>query len=807
MANIAGGSIIWKLDVDDGQFKRKLAEASSETKGFGEKSNSATSMANKGFQTLANVGIAAVAGAAIAATALIVKNLGNAVQRVDTLNNFPKVMSNLGYTTDEASAAIKTLDLGVRGLPTPLSGIASALQNIAPSSKSLSAATDLTLALNNALLAGGQSADIQATAMTQFSQAISKGRPDMLEWRSLAVAMPGQLDQIGQSLGYGRGEWQKMAKDVSEGVLPFEAVKDAIVKLNKDGLGQFPSFAEQAKNASGGLNTAITNANTAITRGIANVIQAIGTTNITNAIVGIGNAFETALKGVVSFIKVLQETPGLFEIVTGALVGFGVALVVAMLTASPAIAAFGAAVASAAVAAAPFIAVGALIAGLAFLIQQNWDKISPVVDRVKQAFADFWETIKPLRDFIGNQLQSAFNSLVSIGIQLWDSLQPVVQVFKDLMKNEQFVEILKQVAIAIGVIVALPLATFVGLLVGALYVLANVLKWVSDNFETIKTVAMFIGAVVFGPLIAVVMGVIKTFQFLSDVFQQVLQAYNQYLAPFVNLVIAGVTGLYQVIASVFSAIFQIVWTIVSTLAQIVIVIFQAWFNFLRDKIFNPLFDFVVGIFNKISSAIMPPINAIINFIRDRFNEVYNLVVRPMQSAFNEAMATARRFADVGRDIIQGIVNGLRNAGGQVVDTVKRIAAESLDAVKRFFGIKSPSKVMADIGKNLMLGMANGIANTAGSVVSTAQSASSDILAGFGGNATLTPSIAGDGFTGTQRKTYSVNVVQNNSGIVAQSRSAWREINKDGIEAINEELRAKGLPELGGGTIGTGRSTV
>lgn len=807
MANIAGGSIIWKLDVDDGQFKRKLSEASSETKGFGEKSNSATSMANKGFQTLANVGIAAVAGAAIAATALIVKNLGNAVQRVDTLNNFPKVMSNLGYTTDEASAAIKTLDLGVRGLPTSLSGIASALQNIAPSSKSLSAATDLTLALNNALLAGGQSADIQATAMTQFSQAISKGRPDMLEWRSLAVAMPGQLDQIGQSLGYGRGEWQKMAKDVSDGVLPFESVKDAIVKLNKNGLGQFPSFAEQAKNASGGLNTAITNANTAITRGIANVIQAIGTTNITNAIVGIGNAFETALKGVVSFIKVLQETPGLLEIVTGALVGFGVALVVAMLIASPAIAAFGAAVASAAVAAAPFIAVGAVLAGIAFLIQQNWDKISPIVDRVKQAFVDFWETLKPIRDFIGDQLRLAFDSLVSIGKQLWENMQPLIQVFKDLMKNEQFVELMKQLAIAIGVIVALPLATFIGLLIGGLYILANVLKFVADHFETIKTVATIIGTVVFGPLILTIMGVIKAFQFLADIFAKVMEAYNTYLAPFVNFVIAGVTGLFQVIASVFNAIFQIVWTIVSTLVQIVIVIFQAWFNFLRDKIFNPLFDFVVGIFNKISSAVMPPINAIINFIRDRFNEVYNYVVRPMQNAFNEAMATARRFADVGRDIIQGIVNGLRNAGGQVVETVKRIAAESLDAVKSFFGIKSPSKVMADVGKNLMYGMANGISSAAGSVVNTAQSASNDILGGFGGNATLAPNIAGEGFTGAQRRTYVYNVTQNNSGIVAQSRSAWREINKDGIEAVNEELRAKGAPEIGGGYLGVGGSTI
>lgn len=807
MSNVAGGSIIWKLDVDDGQFKRKLAEASSEAKGFGEKTNSATSMASKGFQTLANVGIAAVAGAVIAATALIVKNLGNAVARVDTLNNFPKVMTNLGYTTEEAAAAIKTLDLGVRGLPTSLSGIASALQNIAPSSKSLSEATSLTLALNNALLAGGQSADIQATAMTQFSQAISKGKPDMLEWRTLAVAMPGQLDQIGQSLGYGRGEWQKMASDVSDGVLPFEKVKQAIVTLNKDGLGQFPSFAEQAKNASGGLNTALTNANTAITRGIANVIQALGTTQITSVIVGIGNAFETALKKVVAFINILKENPPLLAAVTGALIGFGVALVAAMLLASPAIAAFGAAMASAVVAAAPFIAIGAVLGGIAYLIQQNWDKISPIVDRVKQAFVDFWETLKPVRDFIGDQLRLAFDSLVSIGKQLWENMQPLIQVFKDLMKNEQFVELMKQLAIAIGVIVALPLATFIGLLIGGLYILANVLKFVADHFETIKTVATIIGAVVFGPLILTIMGVIKAFQFLADIFAKVMEAYNTYLAPFVNFVIAGLKAMFEVFASVFSAIFQIVWTIVSTLVQIVMVIFQAWFNFLRDKIFNPLFDVVSRVFSAIYSVVAPYVNAIVNFVRDRFNDFYRYVVDPVRNAFNTVVALANQFFNVGRDIIQGIVNGIKNNAGQVVETIKRIAADSLNAVKSFFGIKSPSKVMAEVGKNLMYGMANGISSAAGSVVSTAQSASSDILGGFGGNATLAPNIAGESFTGANRKYYTVNVSQNNSGIVARSRAEWRDINKDGIESLNEELRAKGLPEIGGGGLSTGGSTI
>jgi hypothetical protein len=197
----------------------------------------------------------------------------------------------------------------------------------------------------------------------------------------------------------------------------------------------------------------------------------------------------------------------------------------------------------------------------------------------------------------------------------------------------------------------------------------------------------------------------------------------------------------------------------------------------------------------------------INWLQDSATNAGRATAQAFVNMYNTISGLVGLFFRVGADIASGIVNGIRSGAGAVIDTIKRIAADSLNTVKAFFGIRSPSKVMADIGKNLMYGMANGISSAAGSVVSTAQSASSDILGGFGGNATLAPNIAGEGFTGANTKKYIVNVTQNNSGIVARSRSDWREINKDGIESINEELRAKGLPELGGGMLSTGGSTV
>ena len=82
------------------------------------------------------------------------------------------------------------------GLPTTLDQGASAVQRFTSANGDVEKSTDLFLALNNAILAGGASTEIQATALEQMSQAYAKGKPDMMEWRSLMTAMPAQLKQV-----------------------------------------------------------------------------------------------------------------------------------------------------------------------------------------------------------------------------------------------------------------------------------------------------------------------------------------------------------------------------------------------------------------------------------------------------------------------------------------------------------------------------------------------------------------------------------------------------------------------------------
>lgn len=204
------------------------------------------------------------------------QNLGSAITRVDTLNNFTNVMGNLGISAEDAEESINTLSKKLDGLPTTINEGALAVQRFTAANGNAKKSTDIYLALNNALLAGGASMEVQSNAMEQLNQAYAKGRPDAMEWRAMMTAMPGQLKQVAQHLGYTStaigGDLQKAIVD---GTLSMDDFMQAFVDLNKNGTGEFKSFEEQAKASTSGINTGMKNMKTAIVRGMANAIQSV----------------------------------------------------------------------------------------------------------------------------------------------------------------------------------------------------------------------------------------------------------------------------------------------------------------------------------------------------------------------------------------------------------------------------------------------------------------------------------------------------------------------------------------------------
>ena len=204
---------------------------------------------------------------------LITSSVDDAVKRVDALNNFPKVMSNLGIASKDAEKSIKKMSDKLAGLPTTLDQGALAVQRFTSANGDVKKSTDLFLALNNAILAGGAGAEIQSSALEQLSQAYAKGKPDMMEWRTAMTAMPAQLKQVAKAMGYVSAD--QLGEALREGTVSMDDFMNAIIKLNEEGIDGFQNFEEQARNSTGGIGTAITVAKTQVVKGVADMIGSL----------------------------------------------------------------------------------------------------------------------------------------------------------------------------------------------------------------------------------------------------------------------------------------------------------------------------------------------------------------------------------------------------------------------------------------------------------------------------------------------------------------------------------------------------
>ena len=300
MATQVGEAVI-RLSFDGKDVKASLEKVNQTVTSSGKQAG--TNWANA-WDTAVGV----VLSKALTKIASMISNqLDAAISRVDTLNRFPKMMANLGISANDAEDSITKMSESLQGLPTTLDSAASAVQRFTSKNGDVAKSTDLFLALNNAILAGGAPAQDQASALEQLSQAYAKGKPDMMEWRTAMQAMPAQLNQVAKAMGFGDNAATALGEALRNGNVSMEDFMSTIVKLNKTGVDGFLSFEEQAKNSTGGIGTAFTVMQSRITQGVAAIIDEIGAANIADSLIGIGNAIKNILKAVADVVGFITQ--------------------------------------------------------------------------------------------------------------------------------------------------------------------------------------------------------------------------------------------------------------------------------------------------------------------------------------------------------------------------------------------------------------------------------------------------------------------------------------------------------------------
>lgn len=199
---------------------------------------------------------------------------GDAVKQVDLFNNFPATMQAMGVSAKDSSAAFQTLKGYVAQVGGNLSQAAISVTRFTEVTRNVKASTAEFVGVNNALIAGGAGAEVQKNALEQLTQAYSRGKPQLIEWRSLMVAMPLQLSLVAKAMNLPNAN--ALGESLTKGKV---SMQDFITELTKLGTGTGP-IAQQAIARMQGIEFATNIMKNALTNGLAAIYQAVGRNNI-----------------------------------------------------------------------------------------------------------------------------------------------------------------------------------------------------------------------------------------------------------------------------------------------------------------------------------------------------------------------------------------------------------------------------------------------------------------------------------------------------------------------------------------------
>ena len=287
----------------------------------------------------------------------------------------------------------------------------------------------------------------------------------------------------------------------------------------------------------------------------------------------------------------------------------------------------------------------------------------------------------------------------------------------------------------------------------------------------ISTVVQIIGVVLYGTIMAIWNNVLVPFgeavgyifTHMGEVISAVMTFVITIVSTVWNAIVAVVTPILQVIwtviSTVFNAIVSVISSVMSAIWGVITVVWNAILPFIQpilnvmsaviSTVFGGIAAVVNSLMNAIKTYIINPVATAVGYVVGTVGQIATSIKNAVQNAYNAVAGFIGNFTSAGKNLIDGLVKGVMGAKDAVVNKIKEICSGALDAVKNFFGIKSPSRVMAQMGKFMMQGWSGGLESMRDAVVKTATDIASDVYDGLSGDMSFGGlSFAGSGINGS-----------------------------------------------------------
>lgn len=228
---------------------------------------------------------------------MVADSVQAAMSRLDTMDQFNRVMTTLTGSTDEANAALERTNEIVAGTAFGLDTASKGVQAFVASGMEVSKATDTMGAWADAVAfyTKGTNAELE-TVSSALQKMATKGNVTMEHLQMLLEAGVPAIQIYASAVGKSTEE---VTEQMSKGELKTDDFISAMNAAFETGTAGFPSIAGAAKDAGASWSGSIDNMNAAITRGVASILTAFDDMfDVKAGMVSFGKGIEKVLKGI-----------------------------------------------------------------------------------------------------------------------------------------------------------------------------------------------------------------------------------------------------------------------------------------------------------------------------------------------------------------------------------------------------------------------------------------------------------------------------------------------------------------------------
>lgn len=709
---MADGKVVIDVILDDGKVAKGVADVDKSIGGLDGSAKKASASIGKiasalGLVYLAKKGIDMVRDA-----------LDGAFNRIDTMEQFERVMGVMVDNTDAVAGSMDRLQDIVEGTSMRTDVMAQGIQNFVTRGMEIDKATDTVEAWGNAVAFYGDGSNEQFDNVSNALQnMVAKGTVGMDQLNRLYEAgIPATeiyADATGKSV-------EEVSQALSDGEISAEDFVNTVSDAMMEGTENFPEISSAMKDMGMSWGSVMDNMGAYVEMGVTDIItaiddmlennglpdmrsmldnfgQAFGDTlsSIAEAVPGIADkimvfvdkirewkgvldevmnyfqpfreAFMNAFSSLVeSFGPIWESLKGLFESLEPILMSIGIIVGTVLVGAfgifsgmlSGVISAIG-----------PFIA--ALINAVDFVVEfvllivalltldfpealEIWNQMT---ETAIQFFTNLWDGVVNFFSSFIETIVGFFEGLYNILVGnsiIPDMVEAIVQWFQDMF--QWVIDIVK--SIVDGVV-----NFFESLYDGVKSIFGAVKDFISDVWNSIKSTVVEV-------VTSLVDQAKQNFESMKNSIQTILSTAKNIISNIWNSIKSTVTsvvnGVKNTVTSVWNSIKSTISSVMSSISSTI------------SSIWNSIKSTVSGVVNSIKSTVSNIFNSLRGVVSSAFSGVKNAVRTGINGALDIVKNIKDKFLDAGKNIVSSIADGITGGVKKVTDAIGGVAQKARD---------------------------------------------------------------------------------------------------------------------------------